>query len=237
MSQRRWVELEEVRDLSPSVRSLGFRCVDGGPFEFVAGQWVNLDVETPAGAVRRAYSIASRPDRSSPGRFELGVTLVDGGAASQALHSMAAGGRLEMDGPHGFFTREGLEDQPALFVGTGSGLCPLRSMIASALESPGGPPMTLLFGCRTPDDILWREELEAWSQSGRLALHVTLSRPASDWRGLAGYVQSHLTRVVDPASKPHVFICGLSRMVKEVRSVLKAELGYDRRLIHSERYD
>lgn len=100
------------------------------------------------------------------------------------------------------------------------------------------PPVALLFGVRTQEDILWREQLEAWAaRDPRFQLAVTLSRPDQGWQGRAGYVQAHLRELSAALGEPHVFICGLSRMVSEVRAVCKGELGYDRKRIHSERYD
>lgn len=238
MAGRREVEVLERRELSPSVCSLALRCCDGAPLDFEAGQWVDLHVQTAAGEEKRAYSIASAPGGPDPASFELGVTRVEGGVVSNVLHGLEPGARLTIDGPHGFFTREDHRDQPAVFVGTGTGLCPLRSMILDALRGEQGPPMTLLFGCRSEADILWRRELEAWADSGRVRLHVTLSRPDAAWRGRTGYVQTHLQALLQGVEPhPHVYVCGLSRMVADVRRVLKQELGYDRRSIHSERFD
>jgi CDP-4-dehydro-6-deoxyglucose reductase len=234
----RIVELLEARSLSPSVKAFTFACADGQPLDFIPGQWLNFDLTTAAGIVRRAYSIASAPNREHPERFEIAVTRVDdGGGASRALHALEPHAQVQVDGPHGFFTRERAHDVPALFVGTGTGVCPLRAMIEHELREPAGPQLALLFGCRTEADILWRDELEACAREGsRFSLHVTLSRPSSSWSGLRGYVQTHVVALAR-ATQPHVYVCGLNKMVADVRRVLKQELGYDRRLIHSERYD
>jgi ferredoxin-NADP reductase len=238
MSARRTAELLEAQTLSPTVKAFVFRCADRQPLPYVAGQWLNFDVPTPQGVLRRAYSIASAPDPEHPERFEIAVTRVaEGGTASRALHELAPGAQLAIDGPHGFFTREQERPLPALFVGTGTGVCPLRAMIADELRAPDGPPLSLLFGCRSEADILWRAEFETWAaQQPRFTLHVTLSRPGESWHGLRGYVQHHLASLIAPPL-PHVYVCGLTRMISEVRRTLKQELGYDRRMIHSERYD
>ena len=102
----------------------------------------------------------------------------------------------------------------------------------------GGPPLGLLFGCRSRADILWRDELEAWSANdARLKLWVTLSRGDDAWTGARGYVQTQLGTALEALGRPHVFVCGLSKMVGDVRAVLKQQHGYDRKLVHSERYD
>jgi CDP-4-dehydro-6-deoxyglucose reductase len=234
----RAVRIAESHQLSPSVRSLSLDLADlnGAPFVFAAGQWINLYVPTSAGVEKRAYSIASAP---AAGPIELAVTHVPGGLVSPRLHELPTGTELVCDGPHGFFTRDGeLVSAPALFVGTGTGLCPLRSMLGDLLRQPEHPPVTLLFGVRTQADILWRDELEAWAaRDPGFRLEVSLSRPDQGWRGRTGYVQAHVRELAAQLGAPHVFICGLSRMVAEVRTVCKTELGYDRKRIHSERYD
>lgn len=234
--ERRTVEVVEAETLSPSVRSLTF-CVLGSDCAYTAGQWVNLYVPTPQGPIMRAYSIASAPDRRQRDRFEIAVTYVAGGPVSTALHALAVGARMEMDGPWGFFTREDGRGQPAVFVGTGTGLSPLRAMLQEEVVEQG-PPLVLLFGCRTEADILYRDEIAAWAkQHPRFRYEVTLSRPSADWRGRTGYVQAHLAELVTPLKPAHVYVCGLSRMVKDVRRILKEDLGLDRKSIHTERYD
>jgi ferredoxin-NADP reductase len=245
----RQVVVRDTRMLSPTVRGLTLACVDGAPFSYVAGQWVNLELDVGGALDRRAYSIASAPNAARPDQFEIAVTRVEEGPVSRALHEVPEGARLAMDGPHGFFTREGLEATPALFVGTGTGVCPLRAMLQLELSSnlsggslaradEGRPPLALLFGVRSESEILYRAEFEALAAAHpRFRFHVTLSRPNASWSGLRGYVQSQLAGLIDTQSRPHVFVCGLSDMVNDVRRVLKEELGYDRKHIHSERYD
>lgn len=241
MATRRTVELVTVRTLSPSVRAFEWRCVDGAPLVYVPGQWVNFHVPVAGNLVRRAYSIATAPSRERADRFEIAVTRVRAGVASLALHELATGARIEIDAAEGFFTRESAAGLPALFVGTGTGVCPLRAMIEAELREASGPPLTLLFGCRGEADVLYREDFERWARERpRFTWHVTLSRPAGDWKGRTGYVQAQLAslvRRVGEGASPHVYVCGLQRMIREVRRVLKDELAYDRTLIHSERYD
>jgi CDP-4-dehydro-6-deoxyglucose reductase len=234
-SRRNKAQLVSARPLSPSVRSLSFE-LEGGPLSFRAGQWVDVHVTTPQGVEKRAYSIASDPRDA---RLELAVTRVDEGIVSPLLHQLPLGAHVLIDGPHGFFTRDApeLTRAPALFVATGTGLAPLRSMLSEALLTDH-PPFTLLFGCRTPADILWREELESWAaKDAGFRLEVTLSRAGSDWDGRVGYVQNHVAEVARALGKPHAYICGLNRMVSEVRSICKGELAFERQRIHTERYD
>lgn len=239
------VRLVERSALTPTVCQLVFERVDGVPFEFEAGQWVNLVIPTPNGPfpeVRRAYSIASPPLHTP--RFELAVTRVENGPGSTYLHTMEIGGEIEVVGPQGFFTRPLEKAAPSLFVGTGTGLTPLRSMLLHAARAESTIPIWLLFGVREEGDILYRSELEATAQARNDSMRVdfTLSRAAEAWTGRRGYVQTHVRELWEAlraasGQDPHVYICGLRDMVDGVRELLKNELKLPRQLVHSERYD
>ena len=155
------VRLARARMLSPNVRELGFERVDSSaaPFVFTAGQWVSLVLPLAEGEARRAYSIASPPDGTST--FEVAITKVVGGPGSTYLHELPLGSTLRVIGPQGFFTRAPNAGHPSLFVGTGTGVTPLRSMIKDALAAGETSPMVLLFGARHEADRLYRDELEA----------------------------------------------------------------------------
>lgn len=219
------------------MRALRWRLVDGAALTHRAGQWWNLTLPVGDEHLRRAYSLATAPDPAQPSTFEIAVTRVDAGQASIVLHELQVGARVQGDGPHGFFTREATRDQPALLVGTGTGVAPLRAMLEDELRHDG-PALTLLFGCRTEGDILYREDFERWAaEHPRFRFEVTLSQGADGWAGRRGYVQAHLPELVEAMMRPHVYVCGLQKMIREVRRVLKQDLGYDRRMIHGERYD
>jgi NAD(P)H-flavin reductase len=63
-----------------------------------------------------------------------------------------------------------------------------------------------------------------------------LSRAAAEWKGLRGYVQEHLAEIVGTRTDIHGYICGLDKMVKANRELLKT-LGWDRTSIRYEKYD
>jgi len=65
----------------------------------------------------------------------------------------------------------------------------------------------------------------------------TLSRASEAWTGRRGYVQTHLPALRHELGDAHLYVCGLSKMIDDVRAVLKTDLGVDRRFIHTERYD
>jgi ferredoxin-NADP reductase len=226
--------------LSPSVRSLELRMVDGGPVGHAAGQYVDLVLPTGRGLpFRRSYSIASAPDPARPEVFEVAVTRVEGGPTSEALHALEPGGRVEVEGPQGTFLRT-VDDRrhPGLFVAAGTGLAPLRAMLTEDVRLPDGPPLVLLFGCRSPRDLLWGDELRSWTEAcPRFRMHVTLSRPPPDWAGLSGYVQKHARELGARLPGARAYVCGLSAMVDDVVRLLERDAGIPHAAMRYETYD
>ena len=240
--ERRTVRLLEVSTLAPAVKRFVFALESGSVMPFSAGQYLNLYLPSGDETLQRSYSL-SASSTAMEGRFEFAVTHVDGGAGSTALHAMKVGTVIEADGPWGLFTLgRAPADAPKLFVATGTGLTPIRAMIQDELaRGDDGPPVHLLFGCRTPADILWRDEYEALAADHpRFSYSTTLSRAEESWAGRRGYVQTHLGELLGELAggdTTHVFVCGLKRMIDEVRAQLKDTHGFDRKRIHTERFD
>lgn len=228
-ARRRTLRVVDASLVAPGTRLLTLETSDGAPYDYLAGQWLKLYLP---GGIDRDYSIASAPSTRGASRVELLVTRVEGGPGSNALHEMGIGAEMESLGPSGLFVREdAAASEPSLFVGTGSGAAPLRAMIEA---TTGEAPLALLFGCRTEGDLLFVDE---WRARG-LRFEPTLSRGSDAWTGKRGYVQTHLREML--ASMPEttqVYVCGLTKMINEVRRTLKEELGVDRKRVHSERYD
>jgi CDP-4-dehydro-6-deoxyglucose reductase, E3 len=236
------LQLVSTTPLSPSVRSLVLRRTDGAPVEFRPGQFVSLLAPSRPELEKRSYSIASAPLGTDS--LELAVTRVIGGAFSNLLHELQPGDVLTGLGPEGLFTRAADDPRPALFVGTGTGLAPLRSMAAAALACDARAPLTFLLGFRHEEDILYRAELERWAaEHPHVSVHFTLSQPVDgelSWCGRRGYVQNHLAEIVRAHPSPQdvqVYICGLTKMVTAVKDLARGELALPRRHVHTERFD
>jgi ferredoxin-NADP reductase len=229
------------RALSPGVREVTFERTDGQPMVFEPGQWLNLILPATADTLKRSYSIAS-PPAGTP-RFEVAVTRVQGGPGSTFLHDVQPGATLQCIGPQGFFTRAANSTAPSLFIATGTGVTPMRSMMQAALAAGGKAPMWLLFGVRHDADVLYEGEMQAMvKEHPHVRFEPTLSQPGPSWTGRRGYVQTHVKELWAElsalgAGEPHAYICGLERMVGSVREILRTELGLPRQQVHSERYD
>jgi NAD(P)H-flavin reductase len=100
-----------------------------------------------------------------------------------------------------------------------------------------GKQLYLLFGSRTENDIYYHDEFERLAQAHANFHYLpTLSRGGADWQGLRGYVQEHVPAIAQRQTDMHACICGLDKMIKANRDLLKS-LGWDRKSILYEKYD
>ena len=226
------VELVTGSELSPSVRSLLFRPAGGFEFAWRAGQYVELRGPELGPKSSQPYSIASAMGSARKTAFEIAVLR---GPDTVPLHELAPGKRLGARGPLGSFTRRPATGTACVFIGTGTGLAPLRAMIQEELEAPSGPEIRLLFGCRCEEEILWERELYALGvRYPRFHFEPTLSQPHPGWPGRCGWVQEHLKELVLPAERPQVYVCGRAAMVSDCVRRLEHDVGLEQAAIFTE---
>ena len=221
------------RDIGPEVRHFFFEVPGVERFEFTPGQFVSLTEELSGKKITRAYSIASPPGDN---RFELSLNRVNEGVFSPHLFNLRPGDLVPIKGPYGVFTlRNPARD--SVFVATGTGIAPFRSMLRSRLPEDPDHRFTLLFGCREETSLLYREEFEQLERDhSNFRFLPTLSRPSQGWPSRRGRVQAHVEEATSGRRDLDVYVCGLKEMVNDVRELLK-QLGFDRKQIHSERYN
>jgi CDP-4-dehydro-6-deoxyglucose reductase len=141
-----------------------------------------------------------------------------------------------MKGPLGSFTlKKPLND--SIFVATGTGIAPFRSMLKDARIWESGKHCTLVLGVRYVEGILYREEFEALArQQPTFDFRPVVSRPGPDWAGRTGHVQPHVLDIVGDRRDVDIYICGLKEMVNSVKSSLR-ELGFHKKQLIFEKYD
>ncbi|MGH9665759.1 MAG: ferredoxin--NADP reductase [Bryobacteraceae bacterium] len=225
-------KLVESFEIAPDVRHFVFE-VPAEDFSFAPGQFVSLTGTFHGKEITRAYSIASAPDGK---RFDLCLNRVVEGLFSPWLFEMKPGDSIDLRPPLGFFV---LRQPPreAVFIATGTGIAPFRSMLLAQLAAGDPRPFSLLFGVRHEHGILYRGEFERLAREHpNFRFLPTLTRPGPSWTGLTGRVQNHITDAVADRRDLDVYICGLKLMVDDVRAILK-RMGFDRKQIVYEKYD
>jgi ferredoxin-NADP reductase len=237
--------------LSDFTKHLEFEMKGVPRFGFVAGQWLSFKTNKPDGEeIIRAYSIASPPGDNN--KFALCLNRVQDGFMSNFLCDMKEGDEIGCQGPFGdFILRPPMRD--TVFIATGTGIAPFRSMLRWLLSSTPqsatdererpsstdaqGHQLWLIFGNRTERDIYYHNEfLDLAKDYANFHYLPTLSRGGPDWQGLRGYVQEHVPTIAQDRTEVHAYICGLDKMVKANRDLLKS-MGWDRKAILYEKYD
>ncbi len=225
------------KELAPEVHHFEFEVPGVEDFSFTPGQFISVIDRENGREITRAYSIASPRGGN---KFALCLNRVPNGIVSRWLFELSPGDEVEIHEPLGYFTLRH-PGRRAVFIATGTGIAPFRSMLLDHLPRTQ-PHVTLLFGVRYEEGLLYRDELERLAaEYPNFRFIPTITRPTGNWRGRTGRVQSHLDealaiRTPEELSTVDVYICGLKEMVDDVRKELK-QRGFDRKQIIYEKYD
>lgn len=231
--------VKNISTIAPNVRTFLLEVPELPSFDFQAGQFVTMDL--PIGEKRlqrwRSYSIANAPEGSN--LLELCIVNSSEGLGSKYLfEEVQEGSLLKFKGPDGGFVLPEIIEKDLVFICTGTGIAPFRSMILDLKKSgKAHRNIHLIFGTREESGILYRAEFEALVQSmPGFRFDIALSRQA-DWPGYQGHVhQVYLEQYASPRPDVDFFICGWSSMIDEAVANLMIKLGYDRSQIHYELY-
>ncbi len=191
--------------------------IEPGEFSFSSGQFNML----------YAYGIGEVPisisgDPATPNRLLHTVRAV--GAVSRAITQLKPGDSLGLRGPYGsaWPVEEG-KGSDLIVVAGGLGLAPLRPAIYRVLaQREHYGRVALLYGARSPEEILFRRELESWRRRLDIAIEVSVDHATGDWRGNVGVVTTLIGRAsFDP---PHTIamVCGPEIMMRFSAIALEA---------------
>lgn len=229
------VTVRNVKDFGNETRHIEFHLKQGAHIEFLAGQFLTVLYPHEGRTTKRAYSIASPPYQKT--HVDLCVKKVEGGAVTNWLWGFKGGETLQIQGPYGKFVLPEKFTFEPIFVATGTGVAPFRSMIHELLKNGFGEKISLLFGVRFDNAIPYESEWLALHKKHPQFHYIpTVSRPGPDWKGEKGYVQTLIQKYgAHPAGK-RIYICGLNNMIQAVKESALA-LGYPPTHIIYERYD
>lgn len=239
---RRWHEAKviAIEDMSQYTRKYYLKCEEEIFANFKPGQFITLDLPIHEKRTKRwkSYSIANLPTADDP-IIELCIVYLEGGLASEYLfNKVKIGDTLMFKGPAGVFTYPEHNNLKMVMVCTGTGVAPFRSMLKYLNTLASWPhDVHLIFGTRTEDGILYREELEELaSVNERFTYDVALSR-ADDWKGYRGYVHVvYEEQYPSPDEDVLFYICGWTAMVDESRQRLVEKIGFSKQQVRFELY-
>ncbi len=210
-------------------------------FRFRPGQYLTLAAKVDGEDVRRSYSICSAP--SDP-HLRVGVKKVADGRFSRFVNEvLSVGDTIRVMPPEGRFTSLAGERHDYLLIASGSGITPMLSIARTVLGHEPESTVTLVYGNRSTDTIMFREELQDLKDRHmrRFSLVNMLSREKQDFDLLNGRIDgkkiAHMADLglIDPLGSDGVFLCGPGEMIDDVSETLKA-YGVDPDRIRYERF-
>ncbi|MCD6381172.1 MAG: FAD/NAD(P)-binding protein [Candidatus Odinarchaeota archaeon] len=214
----RLVFLDEFRDEAPNVRTVRVRFKEKGDFRFKPGQFVEVTV---FGYGEAPFSISSSPIEDE--YFE--VTVRKMGSVTSALFRMDRGDVIGVRGPFGRgFPVEEAKGENVLLIGGGIGLAPLKPVIEYIIANRNDyGDVILLYGAKTPSDIVFKEEIEKWKNY--IDVHLTVDHKDETWTGRVGVVTVLFDEIeVDPRTT-YSMQCGPPMMMHFVTKKLD-EMGF-----------
>ena len=208
---------------------------------FGAGKYLTVFETIEDMPVTRAYSISSSPKDSLEGRYVLTIKLVEGGLMSRYIFdNWETGTCVEVSAPSGNFEYQPLRDaKKVICLAGGSGITPFVSMANAIADGDEDFEMTLLYGSRNYDNILFRQELEdLTAKCGKIkVVHVLSDENAEAPDGCEkGFITAELITKYAPADEPYsVFLCGPQQMYQFVDKELE-KLNLPKKYIRHEMF-
>lgn len=189
--------------------------VDGVPLRYAAGQFTMLDAVGVGGV---PISISGNP--VAPGLLE--HTIRDVGGVTHALTSSDPGTVLGVRGPFGTGWDAGAgAGGDVILVAGGIGLAPLRpALLELVAHRTAFGRVTLLYGTRTPRDVLFAEDLAAWGASSGVTVEVTVDCGDSGWTGHVGLVTKLIPGARMQPERTLALVCGPEIMMRYVATAL-----------------
>jgi CDP-4-dehydro-6-deoxyglucose reductase, E3 len=202
--------------LSVDVMSVVLRLPPTSDFTFLPGQYIDVIAQ---GGVRRSYSLANAP--STDELLQLHIHAVLGGAMSKYWFEQAkVNDLLRLSGPLGTFFLRNVVGIDLVFLATGTGIAPVKSILEGMNLTNGNRPrsVTVYWGGRSVSDLYWN----MGDTTGLYHFVPVLSRADVRWPGARGHVQHVALAEKKDFSEVAVYACGSDAMIHDSKRLLVA---------------
>ena len=207
--------VQKMERVTDDVMILGLKLPANERLQFLPGQYLEFLLKDGS---RRSFSMGNAPHDDE--LIQLHVRHVPGGQfTDHVFGKMKERDILRFEGPQGtFFLRED-SAKPVVFVASGTGFAPIKSIIEHALNKGIARPMTLYWGGRRPKDLYLHALASSWAQQGRLKYVPVISDALAEdaWAGRTGFVHRAVMEDFPDLSGHQVYACGVPIMVDSAR--------------------
>jgi len=220
------MKVARITQEAPGVRTFRLEFLDEADaerFDFRTGQFAEYSV---FGEGESTFCIASPHSRK--GYVE--CTFRRTGRVTTALSKVEEGDTIGFRGPYGnTFPIDEWRGKDLVFIAGGIALPPMRSVIWSCLDNRKDyGEISIFYGARTPDDLVYKYELDEWAGRSDVKLITTVDPGGQtpEWKGEVGFVPSVVEKFAPPAAANTVaIVCGPPVMIKNTFPVLR-KLGF-----------
>ncbi len=204
---------------APDVAVVSVKLPMNEPLQFVAGQYVEFILKD---GKRRSYSIANAPQVKGITTVELHIRHMPGGLFTDAVFTtMKERDLLRMEAPLGTFYLREESSKPVIFLASGTGFAPIKSIIELMIEQGGGRAISLYWGCRKKSDLYMLDLPQKWAgEIPGFKFVPVLSEPGpdDDWSGRTGFVHRAVVEDFPDLGGHQVYACGAPVMVEAART-------------------
>ncbi|MFC1807471.1 FAD/NAD(P)-binding protein [Candidatus Omnitrophota bacterium] len=192
--------IETIKE-TPTIMTVRYKPDE--PMSFKTGQFVEITIP---GVGEAPFTPSSKPSQTDI--FE--VTVMKVGKVTEEVHKLKKGDIIGVRGPMGKgYPLDKFKDKEVLVVGGGCGFAPLRSLMYSLFEM-SGEFKSLFFrgGCKSPSELLYRDEMKAWHDRDDLNMRLTVDKGDDSWKGNVGVVTTILDDVKMDYQNAIAIVCG-----------------------------
>jgi len=200
-------EITEVISETPTIKTI--RIVPEEPITFETGQFIELTIP---GIGEAPFTPSSRPTMKDI----MEITIMNVGKVTEKVHELKNGDIVGVRGPFGKgYPMDRFKGKEILVVGGGCGFAPIRSLMYELFDR-SGEFKKLFFrgGCKTPQELLYRSEMDDWAKRKDLDIKLTVDKGDSEWKENVGVVTTILDGVEMDYESGIAIVCGPPIMMK-----------------------
>ena len=229
------VVVAEIRPNGPDVKTIVLKSEDGAPLApFRAGQYVSVTAHIGETVTTRAYSLSGSPAWAKRGEYNIAVRRDPNGFVSPWVQdTWQVGQKLTISGPQGQLYYERLRDaKKVVALAGGSGITPFMGMAYAIRDGFEDFDLTILFGSRTEDGIVYKKELdEVCAACDKVhVVHVLSDEEKPGYEH--GFITAELIKKYG-GEEYSVFMCGPQAMYNFLDGEI-AKLGLRRKFVRRE---
>lgn len=230
------VVISEIRRNGADAKTIVLKTPDGSPLAYYrAGQYISVSVPIGGTVTTRSYSLCSSPAWAKRGEYNITVKRDDAGFVSPYIQdNWKVGQQVTISGPQGHLYYEGLRDaKKVVALAGGSGITPFMGMAYAIRDGLEDFDLTILFGSRTAEGIVYKKELDEVCAACSKAhvVHVLSDEEREGYEH--GFITADLIKKYGGDGEYSIFMCGPQAMYNFLDGEI-AKLSLRRKFVRRE---